>query len=159
MMRLRFWTSCGRSVVSVGLTGVDIRQFGNSQWRGSHTAVFDRQAPRRDWPVFRTGPVPNVRQSRIQQDFGRQSEAQRDFARVFSMTSADGKEALIKRWMDRSGRRSHSARRVCCDVIFGASEDDADNRCEQRPPHARAGVGTGTGRRRVACRRTSVGPL
>src|ERR1700730_1273632 len=53
MMRLRFWTSCGRSVVSVGLTGVDIRQFGNSQWRGSHTAVFDRPAPRRDWPAFR----------------------------------------------------------------------------------------------------------
>jgi hypothetical protein len=51
----------------------------------------------------RTQPVPNVRQSPIQQDFGRQSEVQRDFARVFSMTSAEGKEALIRRWMDRRG--------------------------------------------------------
>jgi hypothetical protein len=48
-----------------------------------------------------TQRVPNVGQS--QQDFGRQSEVQRDFARVFSMTSAEGKEALIKRWMDRGG--------------------------------------------------------
>jgi hypothetical protein len=50
-----------------------------------------------------TQPVLNVGQSPIQQDFGRQSEVQRDFARVFSMTSAEGKEALIKRWMDRGG--------------------------------------------------------
>jgi hypothetical protein len=33
----------------------------------------------------------------------RRSEIERDFARVFSMTSAQGKEGLIKRWMDRSG--------------------------------------------------------
>jgi hypothetical protein len=33
----------------------------------------------------------------------RRSEIERDFARVFSMTSAKGKEGLIKRWMDRSG--------------------------------------------------------
>jgi hypothetical protein len=32
-----------------------------------------------------------------------QSEIQRDFQRVFSMTSAQGKEGLIKRWMDRTG--------------------------------------------------------
>jgi hypothetical protein len=31
------------------------------------------------------------------------SEIERDFARVFSMTSAQGKEGLIRRWMDRSG--------------------------------------------------------
>jgi hypothetical protein len=34
---------------------------------------------------------------------GRQSDIQRDFQRVFSMTSAQGKEGLIKRWMDRTG--------------------------------------------------------
>jgi hypothetical protein len=33
----------------------------------------------------------------------RRSEIERDFARVFSMTSAQGKEGLIRRWMDRSG--------------------------------------------------------
>jgi hypothetical protein len=48
-------------------------------------------------------PVPNLRRSEIAQDFGRESEIQRGFARVFSMTSAQGKESLIKRWMDRSG--------------------------------------------------------
>ena len=37
--------------------------------------------------------VPNTRRSQIEQDF----------ARVFSMTSAQGRERLIKRWMDRSG--------------------------------------------------------
>jgi hypothetical protein len=31
------------------------------------------------------------------------SEIERDFARVFSMTGAQGRERLIKRWMDRSG--------------------------------------------------------
>jgi hypothetical protein len=38
-------------------------------------------------------PVPNARRSEIE----------RDFARVFSMTSPQGKEGLITRWMDRSG--------------------------------------------------------
>ncbi|MGY3505178.1 hypothetical protein [Bradyrhizobium sp. USDA 4471] len=38
-----------------------------------------------------------------QADLGRQSDIQRDFQRVFSMTSAHGKEGLIKRWMDRTG--------------------------------------------------------
>jgi hypothetical protein len=33
----------------------------------------------------------------------RRSGIERDFARVFSMTSAQGKERLIRRWMDRSG--------------------------------------------------------
>jgi hypothetical protein len=33
----------------------------------------------------------------------RRSEIERDFARVFSMTSAQGKEGLIRRWMYRSG--------------------------------------------------------
>lgn len=33
----------------------------------------------------------------------RQLNIQRDFARVFSMTGADGKERLIRRWMDRAG--------------------------------------------------------
>ena len=33
----------------------------------------------------------------------RRSQIERDFARVFSMTSAQGREGLIKRWMDRSG--------------------------------------------------------
>jgi hypothetical protein len=37
--------------------------------------------------------VANTRRSRIEQDF----------ARVFAMTSAQGKEGLIRRWMDRSG--------------------------------------------------------
>ncbi|QOG23348.1 hypothetical protein [Bradyrhizobium sp. SEMIA] len=36
-------------------------------------------------------------------DLGRQSDVQRDFQRVFAMTSAQGKEGLIKRWMDRTG--------------------------------------------------------
>jgi hypothetical protein len=40
---------------------------------------------------------------RRQADSGRQSDIQRDFQRVFSMTSAQGKEGLIKRWMDRTG--------------------------------------------------------
>ncbi len=48
-------------------------------------------------------PVPNARRSEIARDSGRQSEIQRDFARVFAMTSAEGKEAMIKRWMDRTG--------------------------------------------------------
>jgi hypothetical protein len=34
---------------------------------------------------------------------GRRSDVERDFARVFSMASAQGKERLIRRWMDRSG--------------------------------------------------------
>jgi hypothetical protein len=38
-----------------------------------------------------------------QADLGRQSDIQRDFQRVFSMTSEQGKEGLIKRWMDRTG--------------------------------------------------------
>jgi hypothetical protein len=42
-------------------------------------------------------------QPQIARDRGRQSEIQRDFARVFSMTSAQGKENMIRRWMDRSG--------------------------------------------------------
>jgi hypothetical protein len=33
----------------------------------------------------------------------RRSEIERDFARVFAMTSAQGKEGLIRRWMDRRG--------------------------------------------------------
>jgi len=41
--------------------------------------------------------------TRRQADLGRQSDIQRDFQRVFSMTSAPGKEGLIKRWMDRTG--------------------------------------------------------
>jgi hypothetical protein len=40
---------------------------------------------------------------RRQADLRRQSETQRDFQRVFSMTSAQGKEGLIKGWMDRTG--------------------------------------------------------
>jgi hypothetical protein len=40
---------------------------------------------------------------RRQADLQQQSETQRDFQRVFSMTSAQGKEGLIKRWMDRTG--------------------------------------------------------
>jgi hypothetical protein len=38
-------------------------------------------------------PVSNARRSEIEQDF----------ARVFSMTSPQGREGLITRWMDRSG--------------------------------------------------------
>ncbi|MCA6100073.1 hypothetical protein [Bradyrhizobium australafricanum] len=41
--------------------------------------------------------------TRRQADLRRQSETQRDFQRVFSMTRAQGKEGLIKRWMDRTG--------------------------------------------------------
>src|ERR1700731_1097279 len=33
----------------------------------------------------------------------RRSQIEQDFARVFAMTSAQGKEGLIRRWMDRSG--------------------------------------------------------
>jgi len=40
---------------------------------------------------------------RPQAELRRQSKTQRDFQRVFSMTSARGKEGLIKRWMDRTG--------------------------------------------------------
>jgi hypothetical protein len=45
----------------------------------------------------------HARRSEIEQDFRRQSEIQREFLRVFAMTNAQGKEGLIKRWMDRSG--------------------------------------------------------
>jgi hypothetical protein len=45
-------------------------------------------------------PAPAMRQ---RTDLRRQSEIQRDFQRVFSMTSAQGKEGLIKRWRDRTG--------------------------------------------------------
>jgi hypothetical protein len=50
-----------------------------------------------------TRPVLNARRAEVRRDVGRQSEIQRDFLRVFSMTSAQGKENLIKRWMDRNG--------------------------------------------------------
>jgi hypothetical protein len=50
----------------------------------------------------RTQPVPNVRQSPIQQDFRRQAQIQRDSARLFH-DERTGEEALIKRWMDHSG--------------------------------------------------------
>jgi hypothetical protein len=33
----------------------------------------------------------------------RRSQIEQDFARVFAMTSAQGKKGLIRRWMDRSG--------------------------------------------------------
>jgi hypothetical protein len=33
----------------------------------------------------------------------RRPQIEQDFARVFAMTSAQGKEGLIRRWMDRSG--------------------------------------------------------
>jgi hypothetical protein len=45
-------------------------------------------------------PAPATRR---QAESGRQSDIHRDFQRVFSMTSAHGKEGLIKRWMDRTG--------------------------------------------------------
>jgi hypothetical protein len=48
-------------------------------------------------------PVPNARRPELGRSLGRQSEIQRDFLRVFSMTSAQGRENLIRRWMDRSG--------------------------------------------------------
>jgi hypothetical protein len=51
----------------------------------------------------RTHPVLNAPRAEVRREVGRQSEIQRDFSRVFSMTSAQGKENLIKRWMDRSG--------------------------------------------------------
>jgi hypothetical protein len=37
-------------------------------------------------------PVPNLRRSEIAQDLGLESEIQQDFARVFCMMSAQGKE-------------------------------------------------------------------
>jgi hypothetical protein len=40
------------------------------------------------------------------------SEIERDFARVFSMTGAQGRERLIKRWMDRSGCERTEAMRL-----------------------------------------------
>ena len=46
---------------------------------------------------------PNAGRSDFARASGRQSEIQRDFARVFSMTSAQGKEGTIRRWMDRTG--------------------------------------------------------
>jgi hypothetical protein len=39
----------------------------------------------------------------IQRNFGGKSEIQQEFARVFYMTSAQGRGNLIKRWMERSG--------------------------------------------------------
>ena len=33
----------------------------------------------------------------------RRSQIEQDFARVFAMTSAQGKKGLIRRWMDQSG--------------------------------------------------------
>jgi hypothetical protein len=43
------------------------------------------------------------RRPATERNFGRQSEIQREFSRVFSMTSAQGKENLIRRWIERSG--------------------------------------------------------
>jgi hypothetical protein len=51
----------------------------------------------------RTQPVPHARRAEVRREVGGQSEIQRDFSRVFSMTSAQGKENLIRRWMDRAG--------------------------------------------------------
>jgi hypothetical protein len=48
-------------------------------------------------------PLQSAPATRRQVDLGRQSDIQRDFQRVFSMTSAQGNESLIKRWMDRAG--------------------------------------------------------
>ena len=48
-------------------------------------------------------PLRPASATRRQADLGRQSNIQRDFQRVFSMTSAQGKESLIRRWMDRTG--------------------------------------------------------
>jgi hypothetical protein len=48
-------------------------------------------------------PILNARRPEIERSSGRQAEIQRDFQRVFSMTSAQGRENLIRRWMDRSG--------------------------------------------------------
>ena len=43
--------------------------------------------------------IPGGRRPEVAGDFGRQSDIQRDF----SMTSPQGKENIIRRWMDRSG--------------------------------------------------------
>ena len=51
----------------------------------------------------RSGQFPEGGDRKSRGDFGRQSDIQRDFARVFSMTSPQGKENIIRRWMDRSG--------------------------------------------------------
>jgi hypothetical protein len=46
--------------------------------------------------------ISNLRRPEINRSFGWQPEVQREFRRVFSMTSAQGREGLIKRWMDRN---------------------------------------------------------
>ena len=71
--------------------------------------------------------VPNARRSEIERDFRRQSEIQREFFRVFPMTSAQGKEGLIKRWMDRSGCDRTKAMRLATE------EWQRDNRWGQFP--------------------------
>ena len=71
--------------------------------------------------------VPNARRSEIERDFRRQSEIQREFLRVFPMTSAQGKEGLIKRWMDRSGCDRTKAMRLATE------EWQRDNRWGQFP--------------------------
>jgi hypothetical protein len=58
---------------------------------------------------------PHARRSEIERNFRRQSEIQRGFLRVFPMTSAQGKEGLMKRWMNRSGCDRTEAMRLAAE--------------------------------------------
>jgi hypothetical protein len=60
-------------------------------------------------------PIPHARRSELDRSVGSQSEIQRDFSRVFSMVSVQGREGLIKRWMDRSGCDRTEAMRLAID--------------------------------------------
>ena len=61
--------------------------------------------------------IPGGRRPEVAGDFGRQSDIQRDFARVFSMTSPQGKENIIRRWMDRSGCDRTEAMRLAVEEL------------------------------------------
>ena len=43
------------------------------------------------------------------------SEVERDFKRVFAMTSQQGQEALIRRWMERTGCNRTEAMRLAAE--------------------------------------------
>jgi len=66
---------------------------------------------------------PHARRSEIERNFRRQSEIQRGFLRVFPMTSAQGKEGLMKRWMNRSGCDRTEAMRLATEERGGITAE------------------------------------
>jgi hypothetical protein len=59
---------------------------------------------------------PHARRSEIERNFRRQSDST-GFLGVFPMTSAQGKEGLMKRWMKRSGCDRKEAMRLATEEL------------------------------------------